>query len=292
MSKPGAIFCLSYVEIQNRVMVRFFFVFLWLNTAPFARAQSVFPEKVVPYDPALMASRWMFDANTYLFVGQDRFYTLAAGYAYGLSNERHLFSLQVPFIHTIINADFGGLENTTGIGDLQFAYWWVPFVSKKQHGVERVSLVAGLSAPTGNPVAGRGVGTWLFKPGMVVTVPLSPGVMFYPEARFQFSAGSINSLGGNDGLPDPEDTDEENRLQLVSVQLPVIMELPEARAWLGIDAPFRYSLSESTYFLYLKLFFGWMATERSALSLSATKFVAGQPRLNVAVQIRYSIFLR
>jgi hypothetical protein len=292
MGKPYAIFYLSYVENQMRMMPRLLIVALFFAMPGPARAQSVFPEKVVPYDPALMASRWMFDANTYLFVAQDRFYTLAAGYAYGLSNERHLFSLHVPFIHTIINADFGGLENTTGIGDLQFAYWWVPFVSKKQHGVERVSLVAGLSAPTGNPVAGRGVGTWLFKPGMVVTVPVSPGVMFYPEARFQFSAGDVNSLGGNDGLPDPEDTDSEGRLQLLSVQLPVIMELPEARAWLGIDAPFQYSLSESTYFLYLKLSFGWMATERSALSLSATKFVAGQPRLNVAVQIRYSIFLR
>ena len=42
----------------------------------------------------------------------------------------------------------------------------------------------------------------------------------------------------------------------------------------------------------MRLDFGKMITERTAASLYLSKFVAGQPRLNVIAQARLQVFLR
>jgi len=73
--------------------------------------------------------------------------------------------------------------------------------------------------------------------------------------------------------------------------MPVTFEMISWSGWFTANMPFSYSLSEKNYFLFLKVDFGKKISERSAASLNITKFIAGQPRLNVLVQARLILFL-
>jgi hypothetical protein len=238
-----------------------------------------------------MSTRAVFEAGTFHYNGGHKFYSLSGGFHYGFA-DRHLFSLTVPMVHTIYNADYGGFENTTGIGDLKFGYSLAAYRSRKEaNKIEQVTTVMEITAPTGATWAGRGAGTWLYKPGVIFGVRLDQAVTFYPDVHFQFSGSQANSRGGTDGLPDPEDPERDEKLQNFSLNVPFTFEMVSWQGWLTLNTPFTYSLSESTYFLFLKVDFGKMISEKSAASLQITKFVAGEPRLNVLVQAKLVIFL-
>ena len=111
---------------------------------------------IVASDPVTMKSRTAIDAESYFFYGGARFYALRFGYSYGLRNEKHLVGMSLPFVHTIYNADYGGFENTSGIGDLKLSYLFVPYLKKNTIGLERVSVAFDVTAPTGSYTAGRG----------------------------------------------------------------------------------------------------------------------------------------
>jgi hypothetical protein len=244
-----------------------------------------------PFNPANMSTRAVFEMGSFYFNGGHKFYSLAGGFDYGFA-KKNLFSVGIPVVHTIYNADYGGLENTTGIGDIRFGYARVFYEPKKRTGsVERVTGLFNVSAPTGDPQAGRGAGAWIYKPGMIVGMRFNEAVTFYPELQFQFSGDDANSRGGTDGLPDPEDPEYDGKLQNFSLSLPVTFEMISWSGWLTANMPFSYSLSESTYFLFLKVDFGKKISEKSAASLMITKFIAGEPRLNVLVQARLILFL-
>src|SRR6187431_2271799 len=68
-------------------------------------------------NPALVKSRVVLDAETYIFENGSIFYSLRPGFYYGLKNEKHLVGLAVPFFHNVFNGDYAGYENTSGIGD-------------------------------------------------------------------------------------------------------------------------------------------------------------------------------
>jgi hypothetical protein len=243
-----------------------------------------------PFNPANMSTRALFEAGTFYFNGGSKFYSLSAGFDYGLA-KKNLFSVSVPVVHNIYNADYGGLENTTGIGDIKFGYARVLYEPKKVRNVERVTALFDVTAPTGDPLAGRGTGSWLYKPGLIVGMRLDQAVTFYPSAQFQFSTSPANSRAGTNGLPDPQDPDKDGRLKSFSLDVPVTFEMINWGGWLTMNMPFTYSLQETNYFLFLKADFGKKISEKSAATLMITKFVAGQPRLNVLVQARLTIFL-
>ncbi len=244
-----------------------------------------------PFNPANMSTRALFEAGTYYYNGGHKFYSLAGGFDYGFA-KKNLFTVYIPVVHNIYNADYGGLENTTGIGDVKFGYARVLYEPKKKvRQVERVTGLMEVTAPTGDPLAGRGTGTWLYKPGLIVGMRLDQAVTFYPSAQFQFSTDPANSRAGTNGLPDPQDPDRDGRLKSVSVDLPFTFEMIEWGGWLTLNAPFIYSLQETNYFLFLKADFGKKISEKSAAALMITKFIAGQPRLNVLVQAKLTIFL-
>jgi len=244
-----------------------------------------------PFNPANMSTRAVFEAGSFYFNGGHRFYSLSAGFDYGFA-DKNLFSISIPVVHNIYNADYGGLENTTGIGDVKFGYAGVLYQPKKKvNKVERVSGLFEVTAPTGDPKAGRGAGAWLFNPGLIVGMRLDQAVTFYPQAQFQFSGDDANSRGGTNGLPDPEDPEKDGKLKNFSVNLPFTFEMINWGGWVTFNAPFSYSLAEKNYFLFFKADFGKKIAEKSAASLMITKFVAGQPRLNVLVQARLIIFL-
>ncbi|MBK7651717.1 MAG: hypothetical protein IPJ20_14680 [Flammeovirgaceae bacterium] len=77
-------------------------------------------------DPATMISKITTDFESYIFVGDARYYAIRLGYDYGLANGKHLVGMSIPFVHTIFIGDYGGYENTTGIGDLKMRYMYVP----------------------------------------------------------------------------------------------------------------------------------------------------------------------
>jgi hypothetical protein len=244
-----------------------------------------------PFNPANMSTRAVFDAGSFYYNGGHRFYLLSGGFDYGFA-KKNLFSVTLPVVHNIYNADYGGLENTTGIGDIRFGYARVLYEPSKKAGqVERVTGLFEVTAPTGDPRAGRGAGAWVYNPGLIVGVRLHQDITFYPQMQFQFSGDDANSRGGTNGLPDPEDPEKDGKLKNFSVNMPFTFEMIRWGGWLTLNAPFSYSITESNYFLFLKVDFGKKISEKSAATLQITKFVAGQPRLNVLVQAQLILFL-
>jgi hypothetical protein len=263
---------------------------LLLTTVAFSFSQSPIDEQDGS-DPASMKSRVLIDAEGYLFVAQARHYALRFGYEYGIQNGRHLFGMSLPFVHTIFNADFGGYENTNGVGDLKMRYMFVPFLQTANAGLQRVSPYLEVTAPTGDYRLGRGAGTWLFKPGMIFTFRSNPYLSFYPEIKFQMSGGVGNSLGG-DGAPDPNNPDKDGKIQNLSVSLPVVVLVNDWDGWFSLNAIYIRSLSENADFVFLRTDFGRMIGEKTSAALNISKFIAGQPRLNVLVQAKFQFFIR
>jgi len=241
-------------------------------------------------DPATMKSRFTIDAESYFFVGDARYYGLRFGYEYGLQNQKHLFGMSLPMVHTIFSADFGGYENTTGVGDLKMRYMFVPYQVNSPSGLQRVSAYMEITAPTGEAALGRGAGTWVYRPGMIFTFRPNPYVSFYPEIKYQFSTQDANILSGD--APDAEDPDVDGRIKNLVMSLPAIAVVDSWHGWAGMNATYIQSFSEDTYYLFLRLDFGTMIGQKSSAALNITKFIAGQPRLDVLVQAKFQFFLR
>lgn len=242
-------------------------------------------------DPANMKSRIQLDVESYFFYQPARFYAIRLGYAYGLRNEKHLFGISVPFVHSIFDEDYQGFENTTGIGD--FEMWYMTTINtRKSVGLARFSPFFKITAPTGEYLLGRGAGSWLYTPGMVFAWVVDPQVVFYPQVRYQFSGREANSTSGLSGIPDIEHPEKDGKLRNLSVELPIVVQFEPLQAWLSINPQYQQALEIDEYFIFLRLDFGKMVTERTAASLFLSKFIAGQPRLNVIAQARLQVFLR
>lgn len=269
------------------------FSFLWLvvgGIETFAQSLGTGADEFDASDPATMKSRFAIDAESYFFVGAARYYALRFGYEYGLQNQKHLFGMSLPMVHTIFNADFGGYENTTGVGDLKMRYMFVPYQVNNTSGLQRVSAYMEVTAPTGESALGRGAGTWVYRPGMIFTMRPNPYVSFYPEIKYQFSTQEANILSGD--APDGDDPDVDGLIKNLVMSLPVIAIVDNWKGWAGMNATYIQSFSEQTYYVFLRLDFGTMIGEKSSAALNITKFIAGQPRLDVLVQAKFQFFLR
>ncbi|MCK6618319.1 MAG: transporter [Cyclobacteriaceae bacterium] len=243
------------------------------------------------YDPANVQSRVALDFDSYYFVADNKFFVARAGFYYGIPNGRHAFGLSIPLVHSIFNADFAGYENTTGIGDIRMSYMGAPYVKKTPLGLERVSCYLDVTAPTGNADLGHGVGSWLYKPGVIFSVQPSPAFSVYPEVRFQFSGTRVNSRGGADGVPDLENPDKDEKLQYITLALPFTYVMDDWNGWVSMNTEYAYTFVEETYFLFLRFDFGRMIGKHSAAGLHITKFIAGQPRLETLVRVKFNFFI-
>ncbi len=241
-------------------------------------------------DPATMRSRFNMDFESYFFVGEAKHYSMRFGYDYGLQNQKHLFGLSLPIVHAVYAADLGGFENTTGVGDLKMRYMFVPYQQDKTSGLQRVSAYMEVTAPTGESLLGRGAGTWVYRPGMIFTFRPNPYVAFYPEIKYQFSTQDANILSGD--APDPEDPGVDGPISNLLVSVPVVATVTSWNGWVGMNTSYIQSFSEETYYLFLRLDFGKMIGEKTSASLNISKFIAGQPRLDVLVQVRFQFFIR
>jgi hypothetical protein len=244
-----------------------------------------------PYDPANVQSRVALDFDSYYFVAGNKFFVARAGFYYGIPNNRHAFGLSIPLVHSIFNADFAGYENTTGIGDIRMSYMGAPYVKKTPLGLERISGYLDVTAPTGNADLGHGIGSWLYKPGLIFSVQPGPAFSMFPEIRFQFSGKEVNSRGGADGVPDLDDPDKDEKLQNITVALPLTYAIEDWEGWVSMNTEYTYTFVEDTYFLFLRFDFGRMMGQHSAAGLQITKFIAGQPRLETLVKVRFTFFI-
>jgi hypothetical protein len=251
---------------------------------------SVFTQEA--YNPANVYSRVSLDFDSYYFVNDNTFYALRGGFYYGIPNQRHLLGIAIPVIHSIFSGDFAGYENTTGIGDIRFTYLAVPYLNKTPLGLEKISFYLEVTTPTGDENLGRGVGSWLYKPGLIFSVHPNHSFSLYPEIRYQFSTEEVNSQGGGGGLPDPEDPEEDEKLQYLTLTLPATYVIENWNGWVSLNTEYAYTFVEDTYFLFLRLDLGKMMGQNSSAALQITKFIAGQPRLETAINIRFNFFLR
>ena len=241
-------------------------------------------------DPTTMRTRVPIDLESYFFFAGDQFYALRLGFVYGLQNERHSLGLSIPYVHNIFTQDYDGFENTTGIGDIKMVYTGVPYLNKDGIGLTKVAIVMEATAPTGEYRLGRGAGAWLFKPGIIFAYKLAPEIGIYPEIKFQFSGQDVNSQGGGD-LPDPDAPDKDGKMQNLYISLPVVLVLDEWDGWFSLNGQYARSFTEQTDFFFLRMDIGKMMGSRSSASLNISKFIAGQPRINVMVQARFQFLL-
>lgn len=242
-------------------------------------------------DPAIMETRLTLDMDAYYFVALARHYGIKIGYEYALQNKRHQFGMTLPFLHTIYNADFAGFENTSGIGDLAMRYMFVPFMQTKRAGLQRISAFLELTAPTGEFQLGRSAGSWVLSPGLIFTFRPNPYVAFYPEVKYQMSVSEAVGLGGSTGPPDPNDTQLDNRIQNLIFTLPAVVLVSDWDGWVSMRATYISSMSENVDFLFIRADFGKMIGERTSAALNITRFVAGEPRLEVLVQFKLQFFM-
>ncbi len=266
----------------------FLFLFICLSVSVLGQHQNNVYELS---DPTTMKSRVPLDFESYFFQAGDQFYALRLGFIYGLQNERHSLGISVPFVHTIFTQDYAGFENTTGIGDLKMIYTGVPYYNKNTMGLTRVSTYFEATAPTGESRLGRGAGTWLYKPGIIFAFKPAPEIGIYPEIKFQFSGQSTNSQGGGGGIPDPDDPENDGPLQDLFISLPAVLVIDSWDGWFSLNAQYIRSFSEGTNFFFMRMDLGKMIGDRSSASLNISKFIAGQPRLNVIVQARFQFLL-
>lgn len=243
-------------------------------------------------DPVAMQTRVSIDIESFIFHNNAQFYVLRPGYYYGLKNKRHLFGMSLPFMHNIFNGDYAGFENTTGFGDLKITYLFVPYVRRNSIETERITLSMEVTAPTGEYRLGRGVGAWQYKPGLIITVRPGPFLAFYPEVRFQFSGDKVNSQAGTDGIPDPDDPEKDTKMQNLSVSIPLVAQLSDWNGWFAVNVLYTRSLTERSNFFFMRTDFGKMLGPDTSAALRITKFIAGQPRLNVVVQANLSFYFR
>jgi hypothetical protein len=243
-------------------------------------------------DPVSMVTRATIDIESYYFENGSEFYTLRPGFYYGLQNGRHLVGMSIPWMHNIFEGDYGGFENTTGFGDLKMSYLYVPFRKDDVIGIGRATFSMDVTAPTGEYLLGRGAGTWLFKPGIIIKWVLDEAVVCYPEVRFQFSGDEANSGAGSDGAPDPEDPEKDDKLQNLSVSFPAMVNIETWDGWFSLNALYTRSFIERTNFFFLRMDIGKVFGRKSCASLRITKFIAGQPRLDVLLQANLTFFIR
>lgn len=279
---------LHFATALPRLAVLFFIVLS--PVALWAQARNNGIDENDASDPATMKSRFDADAESYFFVQGARHYAMKFGYEYGLQNQQHLFGISLPFVHTVYAADLGGLENTSGIGDLWMRYMFVPYQFKNGTGLQRISGYLEVTAPTGEAALGRGTGTWVYRPGMIFTFRPNPFVAFYPDVKYQFSIKDANYLAGD--APDASDPDKDGRIKNLIVSFPAIVTVSKWHGWTGLNATYIQSFSEQTYFLFLRLDFGTMIGEKTSAALNISKFIAGQPRLDALVQAKFQFFLR
>ena len=243
-------------------------------------------------DPASMISRVTLDLETYGFENNARFYVFRPGYYYGLRNEQHLLGVSLPLMHNVFEGDYAGFENTTGFGDLKMSYLFVPYHKRDVIGIERVTLSLDVTSPTGEYKLGRGVGTWLYKPGVIFKWRIAEAVLLYPELRFQFSGKEANSGAGSDGVPDAEDPEKDDKVQNLSITLPATVNIEDWNGWFSLNVLYTRSFTERTDFLFLRTDLGKVIGKYSCASLRITKFVAGQPRLDFVVQANVAFFIQ
>ncbi len=237
-------------------------------------------------DPASMRSRAPLDLESYFFHAGEQFYAARLGFLYGLQNERHLLGISIPFVHNIFVGDYAGFENTTGIGDIKMMYMGVPYYKKDKIGLSRISAAMEISTPTGEWQLGRGAGVWTYKPGLTFTYRLAPEIFLYPEIGYQFSLNKANSTGGS-GMPDPEDPEKDNPIQNLKIKVPAVIVIDSWEGWFSLNGQYLRSFSAKEDYFFIGMDLGKMLGERSSASLNISKFIAGQPRLNVLVAAKF-----
>lgn len=281
------------LQLMNRPLFKYIVLLIILVSKghPSLSQQSV--ENYMPFDASTIQSSVPVDFDSYYFTGGHRIYQMRFSYNYAVPNYRHMLGISVPVIHAIFNGDFAGFENTTGIGDLRFTYTTLPYVAKKNSlSLKKIAAYLEVTTPTGNERLGRGVGAWVYKPGIIFTYQPDVDWYIFPEVRFQFSTAEVNTRAGSDTTPDLEDPQTDERLQNIYVSLPTTYTLYDWNGWIGLSADYSFSYSEDTYFLFLRTEVGKMITPKTSASIQLIRFIAGQPRLLTLFRARLIFFLK
>ncbi|HET6225699.1 MAG TPA: hypothetical protein VFF27_05425 [Bacteroidia bacterium] len=72
---------------------------------------------------------------------------------------------------------------------------------------------------------------------------------------------------------------------------PAVIVLKDWEGWFSLNAQYGHSFTEKVDFLFLRMDIGKMIGDYTSGSLNISKFIAGQPRLNLVIQARFNFYL-
>ncbi|MGD9328821.1 MAG: hypothetical protein PVH48_07635 [Cyclobacteriaceae bacterium] len=195
-------------------------------------------------------------------------WTFQGGVAFG--QNKHGLSLKVPFVRSVAL----GVEQLTGIGDINIRYHLVTYDSKlRMRTLASSALYLDLSIPTGNTLYGHGAGVPILTPGFTLAYRPVPQIAIYPHIRYLHSFGEAEYYwaGGNSS---------SDNVNVRTLQFETIFNYEFNEAWIGISPVVDYSFTSKEGTLGIRPQLGKLFAEKVSISLSGTFYVAGRRRLN------------
>ncbi len=132
-----------------------------------------------PTNPTLAAKRIDLFFDTYWFQGGDRILAARAIFHYNFNHDRHMVSMDMPWLNTFYRGDYQGDERNQGLGDISFRYMGLPYLNLDAKSTfKALAFAMEFTAPTGNDLLGLGLGKWIYKPELIANFRFSPFLPF------------------------------------------------------------------------------------------------------------------
>ena len=260
-----------------RLLVVLVLVFMAISKAVFAQWPLIEDGLYLnPSDPSRPYSRAYMSGEYFNLVeGELWQYAFAGNVAFG--RHRHEINFQVPFVRSV----FPGIENLSGIGDVNAGYSWV-FYERKSLATSLTNATFSIktSFPTGDENAGHGVGRPIYVPGITFSFKPADQVGIYPSVRYITSgkAGRGNWAGGFPGaIPDEPSSNPDKRFNVL--QLDAMFNIEFNDAWIGLTPVYSYEFNQGESTLNLRPEVGILFNESFLIKLNSTVYIAGKRRL-------------
>lgn len=183
-----------------------------------------------PINPTQTASRIDLMFDSYLFQSGDLILATRAIFNYDFNHDRHMVTMNIPWLNTFYVGGYQGDDRNQGLGDISFRYMGLPYLDMASKStLKAVALVLEITAPTGNDIIGLGLGKWIYKPELIANFRFSPFFAFYPSTKFVFTTSPVNghSNPGFGTTPDPEDPETEGELNSIIFEAPAVLEVED-----------------------------------------------------------------
>jgi hypothetical protein len=229
-----------------------------------------------PSDPGRPYSRACLSGSVFNMV-EGELWQYAFSGSVAFARHRHGLNFEIPFVRSV----FPGIENLSGIGDINAGYSWV-FYERKSIATSLTNATFSIktSFPTGNEYEGHGVGRMIFVPALTFSIRPAEQVGIYPSVRYITSskAGKGDWAGGFPGaIPDEPSTNPDTRFNVL--QLDGVFDIEFNSAWIGLTPIYSYEFNQGESTINLRPEIGKLFSDTFLIKLNSTVYIAGKRRL-------------